>query len=198
METKNMNIYEKLMNIQNELKAPKNLTNKFGNFKYRNCESILEALKPLLKKYRCTLKLSDELISIGNKNYIQSTARLIDLDSKDSIDNTAYAREADERKGMSEEMLTGSCSSYCRKYCLNGLLLIDDTKDIDTENVEELQNEAEEEYLKLIKEFNELADETKLDREALYESLGVKTNTSIPSSKLKEIIEALKKKRGAK
>lgn len=193
-KNKEMTIYEKLMNIQSELKAPKNLTNKFGNFKYRNCESILEALKPLLKKYRCTLKLSDELVSIGNRNYIQTTARLIDLDSEASIDNTAYAREAEERKGMSEEMLTGSCSSYCRKYCLNGLLLIDDTEDIDSGNIEEQQ----EDHLKLMNEFNELADETGLNREALYEKLGVKSNSEIPSTKLKELIESMKKKKGSK
>lgn len=191
-----MNLYEKLMNIQMELKAPKSQVNQFGGFNYRNCEDILEAVKPLLQKYRCTLKVSDELVNIGGKNYIQSTARLIDLDSEASIDNTAYAREADSRKGMSEEMLTGSCSSYCRKYCLNGLFLIDDNKDVDSENVMELQNAAEEEHLKLIKEFNELAEETNLNREALYEKLGVKSNASIPSSKLKELIESMKKKRG--
>ena len=192
MEKNNMNIYEKLMNIQNELKAPKNLVNKFGGFNYRSCEDILEALKPLLKKYRCTLKISDEIVNIGNKNYVQSTARLIDLDSENSVDNVAYAREAEEKKGMSEEMLTGSCSSYCRKYCLNGLFLIDDTEDPDSGNVEEQQSD----HLKLMQEFNELADETGLNREALYEKLGVKSNGEIPSKKLQELIDSMKKKRG--
>lgn len=192
MEKNNMNIYEKLMNIQNELKAPKNLVNKFGGFNYRSCEDILEALKPLLKKYRCTLKISDEIVNIGNKNYVQSTARLIDLDSENSVDNVAYAREAEEKKGMSEEMLTGSCSSYCRKYCLNGLFLIDDTEDPDSGNVEEQQSD----HLKLMQEFNDLADETGLNREALYEKLGVKSNGEIPSKKLQELIDSMKKKRG--
>jgi hypothetical protein len=194
MEKNNMNIYEKLMNIQNELKAPKNLVNKFGGFNYRSCEDILEALKPLLKKYRCTLKISDEIVNIGNKNYVQSTARLIDLDSENSVDNVAYAREAEEKKGMSEEMLTGSCSSYCRKYCLNGLFLIDDTEDPDSGNVEEQQSD----HLKLMQEFNELADETGLNREALYEKLGVKSNGEIPSKKLQELIDSMKKKKGSK
>lgn len=194
MEKNNMNIYEKLMNIQNELKAPKNLVNKFGGFNYRSCEDILEALKPLLKKYRCTLKISDEIVNIGNKNYVQSTARLIDLDSENSVDNVAYAREAEEKKGMSEEMLTGSCSSYCRKYCLNGLFLIDDTEDPDSGNVEEQQSD----HLKLMQEFNDLADETGLNREALYEKLGVKSNGEIPSKKLQELIDSMKKKRGTK
>ena len=191
-KNKEMNIYEKLMNIQNELKAPKTQFNKFSNFYYRNCEDILEAVKPLLKKYNCTLQMSDELENIGNKNYIKSTARLIDIDSSQSIDNTAYAREAEEKKGMSEEMLTGSCSSYCRKYCLNGLFLIDDNKDVDTEDIAELQDE----HLELIKEFNRLAEKTNLNRDALYEKLGVKTNTSIPTVKLKELIESMKKKIG--
>ena len=189
-----MNIYEKLMNIQNELKAPKNLVNKFGGFNYRSCEDILEAVKPLLKKYKCTLQISDELENIGGRNYIKSTARLIDIESESSIDNTAYAREAEEKKGMSEEMLTGSCSSYCRKYCLNGLFLIDDNKDPDSSDVLEEQNER----LDLINEFNKLADETNLNRDALYEKLGVKSNTEIPSNKLKELIEQMKKKRGTK
>lgn len=193
-KNKEMNIYEKLMNIQNELKAPKTQFNKFSNFYYRNCEDILEAVKPLLKKYNCTLQVSDELECIGNKNYIKSTARLIDIDSTASIDNTAYAREAEEKKGMSEEMLTGSCSSYCRKYCLNGLFLIDDTKDVDSENVSELQDE----HLRLVTEFEELADETNLNRDALYEKLGVKSNVDIPTVKLKELIETMKKKKGGK
>lgn len=194
MEKNNINIYEKLMNIQSELKSPKNLVNKFGGFNYRSCEDILEAVKPLLKKYRCTLKLSDEIVNIGNRNYVQSTARLIDLDSSDSIDNVAYAREAEEKKGMSEEMLTGSCSSYCRKYCLNGLFLIDDAEDPDSGNVSEQQ----EEHLKLLTEFNQLADDTGLNREALYEKLGVVSDTQIPSTKLKELIEQIKKKKGGK
>lgn len=199
MEKKeNMNLYEKLMNIQMELKAPKSQVNQFGGFNYRNCEDILEAVKPLLQKHRCTLKVSDELVNIGGKNYIQSTARLIDLDSDTSIDNTAYAREADSRKGMSEEMLTGSCSSYCRKYCLNGLFLIDDNKDVDSENVEEMQKEELEEHLKLVSEFNNLADEVNLNREALYEKLGVKSNSELSNSKLKELINSMKKKKGTK
>ena len=189
-----MNIYEKLMNIQSELKAPKNLVNKFGGFNYRSCEDILEAVKPLLKKYNCTLQVSDELENIGGKNYIKSTARLIDIDSTSSIDNTAYAREAEEKKGMSEEMLTGSCSSYCRKYCLNGLFLIDDNKDPDSSDVLAEQNER----LELISEFNNLADETNLNRDALYEKLGVNSSNDISSTKLKELIETMKKKKGGK
>ena len=95
-------------------------------------------------------------------------------------------------------MLTGSCSSYCRKYCLNGLFLIDDNKDVDSENVEEMQKEELEEHLKLVSEFNNLADEVNLNREALYEKLGVKSNSELPNSKLKELITMMKKKKGTK
>jgi hypothetical protein len=132
METKK-NLYEKLLDIQTRLSAPKNQYNSFSNFYYRNCEDILEAVKPLLKENKVTLKISDEMLEIGGKNYFKSTATLIDLESATSIENTAYARESEARKGMSEEQLSGSCSSYCRKYCLNGLFLIDDNKDPDTE-----------------------------------------------------------------
>ena len=133
METKK-NLYEKLLNIQAELSAPKNQYNSFSNFYYRSCEDILEALKPLLVKNKVTLKISDEMVEIGTRCYIKSTATLIDLESATSIENTAYAREPESRKGMSEEQLSGSCSSYCRKYCLNGLFLIDDNKDPDMDN----------------------------------------------------------------
>lgn len=133
METKK-NLYEKLLNIQSKLSAPKNQYNSFSNFYYRSCEDILEAVKPLLEENKVTLKISDEMVEIGGRCYIKSTATLIDLESTTSIENTAYAREPEARKGMSEEQLSGSCSSYCRKYCLNGLFLIDDNKDPDSDN----------------------------------------------------------------
>lgn len=133
METKK-NLYEKLLNIQSKLSAPKNQYNSFSNFYYRSCEDILEAVKPLLEENKVTLKISDEMVEIGGRCYIKSTATLIDLESATSIENTAYAREPEARKGMSEEQLSGSCSSYCRKYCLNGLFLIDDNKDPDSDN----------------------------------------------------------------
>ena len=136
METKK-NLYEKLLNIQAKLSAPKSQYNSFSNFYYRSCEDILEAVKPLLEENKVTLKISDEMIEIGGRNYIKSTATLIDLESATSIENTAYAREPEARKGMSEEQLSGSCSSYCRKYCLNGLFLIDDNKDADTDEASE-------------------------------------------------------------
>lgn len=133
-----MNIYEKLSNIQNELKAPKGQFNKFGGYKYRSCEDILEAVKPICKKYKTVLVLSDTLVNIGERYYIQATARLTDIEankeSEDTcISNTAYAREEENKKGMDGSQITGTASSYARKYALNGLFNIDDTKDADTD-----------------------------------------------------------------
>lgn len=133
-----MNIYEKLSNIQNELKCNKNQFNKFGGYKYRSCEDILEAVKPICKKYKATLVLSDKLENIGERYYIKATASLIDIeDTKGDgiacIENTAYAREEENKKGMDGSQITGTASSYARKYALNGLFNIDDTKDADTD-----------------------------------------------------------------
>lgn len=160
-----MNIYEKLSNIQNELKAPKGQYNSFGKYKYRSCEDILEAVKPICKKYNTTLVLSDEIVVLGEglnqytrlkddanetetntttrgqRFYIKATATLYDVEERvtddeiqiESISNTAYAREEEEKKGMDGSQITGTASSYARKYALNGLFNIDDTKDADTD-----------------------------------------------------------------
>lgn len=123
------------MNIQNELKAPKSQFNKFGNYKYRNTEDILEALKPLLSSHKAIINVSDEIELIGDRYYVKATARLIDVEEgNQEIKSTAYARESLERKGMDLSQLTGSTSSYARKYALNGLFAIDDTKDSDYTN----------------------------------------------------------------
>lgn len=129
-----MTIYEKLLSIQTELKAPKSQYNSFGKYNYRNCEDILEAVKPLCAKYKAVSVMGDEVIQIGERYYIKSTARLIDLESDGVVENTAYAREEAEKKGMDGSQVTGASSSYARKYALNGLFAIDDTKDSDTTN----------------------------------------------------------------
>ena len=121
-----------LFKIQSELKAPKNQFNKFGNYKYRSVEDILEALKPLLLKYKCALTFLDEIIQIGDRYYLKTTATLQGEDIQSS--STALAREPLSQKGMSEPQLTGSASSYARKYALNGLFAIDDSRDIDTQD----------------------------------------------------------------
>lgn len=133
-----MNIYEKLMNVQAELKAPKGQYNSFGKYKYRSCEDILEAVKPLLKKNGLTLCITDHVEQIGDRFYVVAEAILYDTEDDEGyhpahIRNTAYAREDTEKKGMDGSQITGTASSYARKYCLNGLFLIDDTKDADTD-----------------------------------------------------------------
>ena len=128
------NIYLKLMAIQKELKAPKNLKNSFGNYYYRNAESILEALKPLEVKYKVITVLSDEIVEIGGRVYVKTIASLIDAENdNEPLTVTAYAREAETKKGMDDAQVTGATSSYARKYALNGLFLLDDTKDDDTD-----------------------------------------------------------------
>lgn len=130
-------LLEKLSNIQIELKAPKNQFNKFGGYKYRNCEDILEAVKPICHKNRTSLTLDDELVLLGDRYYIRAVAKLYDWDSEITITTSALARETSVKKGMDESQITGSASSYARKYALNGLFNIDDTKDVDTNELSE-------------------------------------------------------------
>lgn len=129
-----MSIYSKLLDIQNELKAPKSQFNKFGNYNYRNCEDILESVKPICKKHNAVVYLSDKLVLIGDRYYIEATATLVDVETSETAVVTAYAREEENKKGMDGSQITGASSSYARKYALNGLFDIDDTKDSDTTN----------------------------------------------------------------
>ena len=122
---------EALMKIQQELKAPKGQYNSFGKYHYRSAEDILEAVKPLLTKYGAQLTLSDTIEQIGGRVYVRAKAYI--TDGKSGMEVTAYAREPEQKKGMDESQITGTASSYARKYALNGLFLIDDTKDADTE-----------------------------------------------------------------
>ena len=124
------NLVTKLSGIQQRLKAPKGQVNKFGGYKYRSCEDILEAVKPLLGD--CVLTISDDIREIGGRVYVEATARL--TDGSDVVEVKALAREAEVKKGMDESQITGAASSYARKYCLNGLFCIDDTKDADATN----------------------------------------------------------------
>lgn len=118
---------------QAELKAPKNQYNSFGKYNYRSCEDILEAAKPINKKHGLVLLLTDKPVCIGQRYYIEATARLYDIESDQFIEATASARESDTKKGMDDSQVTGTASSYARKYALNGLYNIDDTKDADTD-----------------------------------------------------------------
>ena len=123
---------KKVANVQSALKAPKSQYNKFGQYAYRNCEDILEAVKPLLKANDLVLSVTDDIVDVGGRIYVKATATI--TDGENSISNSSFAREPLEQKGMNEAQITGSASSYSRKYSLNGLLLIDDTKDADATN----------------------------------------------------------------
>jgi hypothetical protein len=123
-------LHGKLLAVQAALKAPKNQENTFGKYKYRSCEDILEAVKPLLKEHGLLLNIDDEVVMIGDRFYVKATALVMDEEG-DDMTSTAYAREEAEKKGMDGSQITGAASSYARKYALNGLFLIDDTKDAD-------------------------------------------------------------------
>ena len=134
------NVYLKLVKVQNELKAPKSQFNKFGNYAYRNCEDILEALKPLLNEVKAIVNISDEIVLVGERYYVKATVKFIDAETGEIVEASAMAREEESKKGMDSSQLTGSTSSYARKYALNGLFAIDDTKDADTTNTHDKGN----------------------------------------------------------
>ena len=150
-------IYKKLLMIQTELKAPKNQYNSYGNYKYRSCEDIMEAVKPLLLKNDITMRIYDDIVEIGGRIYVKATVVL--TDGTDSIENVAFAREEEIKKGMDGSQITGASSSYARKYALNGLFLIDDTKDSDATNTHGKDEKPEEKGKK------ETAKETKKEPE---------------------------------
>ena len=157
-------LLEKLKYVQQNLKAPKNQTNKFGGYNYRSCEDIFEAVKPLLDEQKLALTLEDELIQIGERYYVKATARLYDVerpfihfdsdcDGLNEITNTAYAREEETKKGMDGSQITGTASSYARKYALNGLFLIDDQKDADTDEYQKQEEKkATEKQITILEE----------------------------------------------
>lgn len=126
-----MSVYKKLLDVQKRLNVPKNQRNEFGKYNYRTCEDILSAVKPLLAEVNATLIVTDELVLQGDWHYIKATATFIDCEEEKSVSNTAYAREEQIKKGMDVSQVTGSTSSYARKYALNGLFCIDDEKDAD-------------------------------------------------------------------
>ena len=136
-----MNIYKKLFNIQQELRAPKDLHNSFANYNYRTTEAILEAAKPLLKENNLIILLDDEVETRGEYNYIGATAKIVDIETGEHIETSALAREDKDRKKFDAPQISGSCSSYARKYALSGLLAIDNTKDSDVTNTQQDEEE---------------------------------------------------------
>ena len=125
---------KKLLAIQTDLKAPKNQRNNFGNYNYRSAEDILEALKPLLREYKASIMVTDEIVQVGDRYYIKATVTLTDIENNEVVQTSAFAREEETKKGMDGSQITGSASSYARKYALNGMFAIDDTKDADNWN----------------------------------------------------------------
>ena len=157
-----MKLNEKLLFLQKNLKVPKGQFNKFGNYAYRSCEDILEAIKPLLDGL--TLRITDEIVEVGGRIYVKAT--VIISDGEDTIMNTAYAREPENKKGADESQITGGTSSYARKYALNGLFLIDDTKDADATNTHGKEDVSEGKPKKLSRKTTkaEEAEETSSDK----------------------------------
>lgn len=136
-------IYAALQAVQRDLKAPKGQYNSFGKYKYRSCEDIVEAVKPLLNDQGLILTMSDEVIGVADRVYIKATCKVIDVATGDYIETTALARESLTKKGMDDSQITGTASSYARKYALNGLFAIDDTKDADTDAYKQQTNGAQ-------------------------------------------------------
>lgn len=132
--------YQKLIAVQGELKAPKGQYNSFGKYKYRSCEDILEAVKPLLVKHGLLLTITDDVVMVGNRIYVKATVTV--SDGKDSVSNSSFAREDETKKGADGSQITGAASSYARKYALNGMFCIDDTKDSDTTNTGKDEDDA--------------------------------------------------------
>ena len=180
-------IIYKLECIQQKLKAPKNQYNSYGGFDYRSCEDIFEAVKPLLKEYDLTLIMSDDLLQIGNRYYIKSTARL--CNGIETIENTAFAREEETKKGMDGSQITGAASSYARKIALNGLFLIDDVKDQDASGDTPNINRIE-----LLGKINELELELDIPHEKTLEIYQVKSNNQMTDSQLQDCVNNMEKR----
>ena len=197
-------ILEKLKNIQQELKVNKGQYNSFGGYKYRSCEDILEAVKPLLEKNELVLILNDDLVQVGERYYVKATATLYETKTKanendkvDMISNTAFARESEIKKGMDESQVTGTASSYARKYALNGLFAIDDTKDADTDEYqkqifqdEQKINKTKVEALKKSIENNKLAED--FVQNALNNN-GFEKIEDITNNKFLDVVNELRK-----
>ena len=194
-----MNIYQKLSKLQSELKCPKSQFNSFGKYKFRNCEDIMEAAKPLLLSYSLTVTMSDDIINIGDRFYVKATATLVNAEKPDEIIYaSAFAREALTKKGMDDSQITGTASSYARKYCLNGLYAIDDTKDADS--MDNATNASQRLTNFQAKELMSLLESSQADKDAFFKFAGATDINGIHPSKfnqLKSMLLAKKAKAGA-
>lgn len=189
-----MNLREKLSLIQSKLIAPKNQYNSFGKYKYRSCEDILEGLKPLLAETKTALTVNDEITEVGGRIYVKATATLFDCESDDNISNSAFAREEENKKGLDASQLTGATSSYARKYALNGLFAIDDTKDADATNTHGKEDKAETDVKKAtpaqIEALKKVYTGDNMDK--LLKANNISAIEDLPLTKASEIIKKLK------
>ena len=212
-----MNIYEKLLKAQVELKAPKGQYNSFGKYKYRSCEDILEALKPVLDKLKLALFISDEIVEVGGsykvskkdetvesegRKYVKATITLVNIEKPDEqIKTSALAREEETKKGMDGSQITGASSSYARKYALNGMFMIDDTKDSDSTNTHGKEEKTEAERKKeAIEAINKLAD-TEEKTEKVFDMIAKFNKNSLLDcslDELKKVYTEIKKAGGNK
>ena len=184
-------VLKKLAKIQQELKAPKGQYNSFGKYKYRSCEDILEAVKPLLEAQKCTMVIKDDLVNIGNRYYVKAEVCLFDAESGESVSNTAYAREEESKKGQDSSQITGTASSYARKYALNGLFLIDDTKDADTDEFTKKTKMVNKTQIKLLEE---LANDDQ--KKVILEHYGIKDYSELTEQQAQGTIGQLRGKQG--
>lgn len=191
-----MNVYQKLAAIQQALKAPKAQFNSFGKYYYRSCEDIVEAVKPLCNEHKAMLQLTDDVREVGGKVYVKATARLIDLEQEGSIESYGFAREADTKAGMDAAQITGSCSSYARKYALNGLFCIDDTKDADALPPQGEQAKAKEEKVtaKQIADLQALAKQKGVAVESIVSGYKLKTLQDISPQQWAQAMNGLQKR----
>lgn len=188
-------LYKKMQEIQTHLKAPKNLYNSFGKYNYRNAEGICEAVKPLLAEHGLILTLSDELVAVGERYYVKATATICS-NAEEKLSVSAFARESFDKKGMDGSQITGTASSYARKYALNGLFLLDDTKDADTDEYKQIGLVSEKQLEKL----KQLCKEAGREESYIAKSMGVKTLAELPAEKFDQVQEGLMaiKAKGAK
>lgn len=192
-----MNIYEKLSAVQQELKAPKDKKNTFAGYNYRSAEGILEAVKPVLKKYGLTLILSDDIEVKGDRYYVRATAWVLDPDDKADFKVTAYAREAVDKKGLDVSQVTGTASSYARKYALNGLFLIDDTADPDSDEYQKqtgATKEAQKQEKTADPRENEIIDQKTVD---LIEKMAKDADVNLSGISTKPLKDFTNKQAGA-
>ena len=184
-------LYKKMQEIQTHLKAPKNLYNSFGKYNYRNAEGICEAVKPLLAEHGLILTLSDELVAVGERYYVKATATICS-NAEEKLSVSAFARESFDKKGMDDSQITGTASSYARKYALNGLFLLDDTKDADTDEYSNENNRKMETVSKeQLEELKQLCKEADREESYIAKSMGVKNLAELPAEKFNKVRKGL-------